>query len=277
KGDIIGEEYIYNLLDWKTSLYLDMNLVDSASIYIGKIEAIPNFAQNQQILINKYKAQLEYIRGNPGKAYELSEKALEESLKVQAELAEEMDNLLYAQTEAEHHRLAFEKSEIEKKERNIWIIAISLLLIFISIIGIILLRRKDQKLKKTLKELNETANVQIALMQQLEVEVRKEEQERISQNLHDELAGMLAAIKNNIDLHLTEIKEDEQLKKLLNLSEMISQAFNSVRNKSHELFETSQLPTEEIFCQYIMHLAHIAFPDKHYNLTIEIDDYCLVN
>src|SRR5690606_15672808 len=34
KGDIIGDEYVYNLLDWKANLFLDMKQVDSASFYI---------------------------------------------------------------------------------------------------------------------------------------------------------------------------------------------------------------------------------------------------
>ncbi|WLD23728.1 hypothetical protein NU10_13625 [Flavobacterium dauae] len=277
KGDIIGDEYAYNLLDWKANYFLEIKQVDSAAFYIGKLEKTVDFSQDQQIRINRYKSQLELLRGNPERSHELLNKALEESFKMQAELSAEMDNLLYAYTEAEHHRLAFEKSETEKKKRNTWIIAISLALAVVITGGIALLRLKDRKLKKTVKDLNETADIQIALMRQFESEVRKEEQERLSQNLHDDLAGILAAVKNNVDLQVTETKEIEQKQKLIQLSEMIKLAFNNVRSKSHELFETAQLPSEEMFYQYIVHLAHIAFPDKHYKLNIQVDDYSLVN
>lgn len=277
KGVLIGDEFAYNLSDWKAGYFLDTKQVDSASFYIQKLEKTVEFAQNQKILINRHRARLETIKGNPEKAYELLNNALEESFKVQAELSEEMDDLLYAQTEAEHHRLALEKSEIEKKEKNTWIMVISLLLAVIIIISAILLRLKDRKLKQTVKDLNDTASIQIALMEQFESEVRKEEQKRLSQNLHDDLAGTLAAVKYNIDLQILDIQENEKKEKLIQLSDMMHLAFSKVRNKSHDLFEAAQLPNEEMFYQYIMHLAHIAFPEKYYELNLQIDDYSLIN
>src|SRR5690606_30551823 len=139
--------------------------------YMEGRDLLPIFELDNPELFYQYKAQLELIKGNLEKANEFLNKSLDESFKNNIKLAGEIDDLLYAQTEAEHHKLALEKSEIEKKERNTWIIAISLLLVIITIGGIILLRLKDRKLKKTVKDLNETANMQIALMQQLESEV----------------------------------------------------------------------------------------------------------
>src|SRR5690606_34283634 len=219
--------------------------------YMEGRDLLPIFELDNPELFYQYKAQLELIKGNLEKANEFLNKSLDESFKNNIKLAGEIDDLLYAQTEAEHHKLALEKSEIEKKERNTWIIAISLLLVIITIGGIILLRLKDRKLKKTLKSLDETADIQIALMKQFETEVRKEEQERISQNLHDDLAGILAAVKNNVDLQVEETNEIEKKQKLVQLSEMIQVAFHKVRNKSHDLFDKAQLPGEEMFCQYI--------------------------
>ena len=277
KGRIIGDEYDYNLLDWKANLFLEMKRVDSASFYINKLETVVGFAQNQKTLIYKYKARLENLKGNPQKTIEYLNKALDESFDVQVELSEEMDGLLYAQTEAEHHRLAFEKSEAEKRKRNIWIVIVSSSLIVVIIGGIVLLRLKDRKLRRTLKDLGETADIYVALMKQLEFEVRKEEQQLLSQNLHDDLAGTLAAIKNNIDLQVVDADENKKRQELLRLSEMLNEVYHSVRNKSHQLFKGAQLPSEEIFCQYITNLAHIAFPDKYYDFNIQIDDYSLVN
>lgn len=58
------------------------------------------------------------LNGNPEIAYGLMSEALDESFTVRKQISEEVDNLLYAQTEAEHHRLAFQKSEIEKKKKT---------------------------------------------------------------------------------------------------------------------------------------------------------------
>ena len=148
KGDLIGDEYAYKLLDWKALYFLETKQAHSAAFYIEKLEKTVDFAQDQQNIINRYKSKLELLKGNPERSHELLNKALEESFKMQAELSAEMDNLLYAQTEAEHHKLAFEKSEAEKKERNTWIIVISLLLVAVITVSVILLRLKDRKLKK---------------------------------------------------------------------------------------------------------------------------------
>ncbi|SFO00807.1 Histidine kinase [Paenimyroides ummariense] len=247
KDDLIGDEYAYNLMDWKADYFLQVKQVDSAHFYIDKLEKTVAFAQDQKILINRYKSRLETIKGNPEKAYELLDKALEESFKMQAELSAEMDNLLYAQTEAEHHKLAFEKSEAEKKERNTWIIVISLLLVAVITVSVILLRLKDRKLKKTVKDLDETANIQIALMEQFESEVRKEEQERLSQNLHDDLSGTLAAVKYNIDLQVLDAEKSDKKEKLTQLSEMMNAAFNKVRNKSHDFLKVPNCRMKKCF------------------------------
>jgi len=120
-------------------------------------------------------------------------------------------------------------------------------------------------------------NIQSALMEEFESKIRKEEQERMSQNLHDDLAGTLAAIKNNIDLLIGETEENEKRNKLTQLSDMVKTAFHDVRNKSHELFETAQSSDEGMFYKHITHLAQIIFPDKHYKLSIQIDNYAMVN
>lgn len=123
----------------------------------------------------------------------------------------------------------------------------------------------------------DAANIQSALLEEFESKIRKEEQERISQSLHDDLAGTLAAIKNNIDLLIGETEENEKRNKLAQLSDMVKMAFHDVRNKSHELFETAQSPGEGVFYKHITHLAQIIFPDKHYELSIQIDNYAMVN
>jgi len=270
-------EYKSGIMQYKIDAFLETKQADSAFFYIKKLEKDFGYLEREPILVNKYKAQAEIIQGNYQKASDLLLTALEDSFEKKKQLSEELDNLLYAQVKAEHHRLAFEKSEAEKKERNTWIIVISLLLVAVIALSSILLRLKDRKLKKTVEDLNETANIQIALMEQFESEVRKEEQERLSQNLHDDLAGILAAVKYNIDLQVLDTEESDKKEKLVQLSEMMNAAFSKVRNKSHDLFEGSQLPNEEMFYRYIMHLAHIAFPENHYKLNIQIDDYSLAN
>lgn len=270
-------EYASGIAQFKIDVFLETKKADSALFYIERLEKDFGYLEREPILVNKFKAKAQIIKGNYEEASKLLLKALEDSFEKKRKIAEEMDALLYAQTEAEHHRLAFEESEAEKRERNVWIVIISSFLIIVIIGGAILLRLKNRELRKTLKDLEETAGIYITLMKQLEFEVRKEEQQLLSQNLHDDLAGTLAAIKNNIDLQVVDADENKKRQELLHLSEMLNEVYHSVRNKSHQLFKGAQLPSEEIFCQYITNLAHIAFPDKYYDFNIQIDDYSLVN
>lgn len=275
KSDKEYAEYTYGLIEGKVNMFLIMKQVDSASYYLDQYEKFPDFVANQKILISKYKSKLEFLKGNPEKAYDLLNEALEESFKASGKISEEMDDLLYAQTEAEHHRLAFEKSEAEKKQRNLWIIVISLTSFIIIVVVFITFRFKDMKRKQVIKNLNETADIQIALMEQFESSVRKEEQERISQDLHDDLAGTLAAIKNNIDWALTESVEGKEKEWLTRLQGMLESTFGYVRRKSHEMFEMAHVPDEGMFRQHILHLVQVAFPAEYYTFNVQIDDYAL--
>lgn len=268
-------EYTSSLFEWKAYQFLEMKQPDSASYYLDKYEKVTKFKLDKQVIIYKYKSQLELLKGNPDKAYSLLHEAFDESLNVQKELSKELDHLIYAQTKAEHHRLAFLKSEKEKKEKNFIIITVSVCALLVIIITYTLLHLKNLKLKRVVSKLNETADIQIALMEQFESKVRKEEQQRISQDLHDDLAGTLVAIKNNIDITISETLDETEREGLSKVSAMVESAFGYVRSKSHEIFKKTQMPDEEMFQQHILHLTRVAFPSQYYNLNVQIDDYAL--
>src|SRR5690554_87723 len=173
-------EYIdYSVLEGKSTLFLKLKNMDSASFYIEKYLDFPISFEDKQIFVYDFKASLEALKGNHEKAYELQKKALDESFRIQQALSKEMDELLYAQTQAEHHKLALERSEKQKKNRTIWIITL-LLTGTVSVVTIyVLMQAKNRKAKKIIQNLNETANIQIAVMEEYGNQVRKEEQKKI--------------------------------------------------------------------------------------------------
>lgn len=268
-------EFAYSLYDWKVNLLIKMKSPDSASYYVDKLASLGELSENQLTKIFNYRAQIHALKNNTTEAAEYLNKALEESFKVQRKLAQEMDALLYAQTEAEHNRLAYERSEQEKKNKNFIIIVVSICALLTISVIYTLFRLKDIKLKRVVRNLNETANIQIALMEQFESKVRKEEQQRISQNLHDDLAGTLVAIKNNIDITISETTNETEKEGLNKVSAMVESAFGYVRSKSHQLYENAQLLDEKIFIEHIQNLAEIAFPRSHYQLNIDVEAYAL--
>ena len=269
-------EYIdYSILEGKSTLFLKLKNIDSASFYIEKYLDFPISFEDKQIFVYDFKASLEALKGNHEKAYELQKKALDESFRIQQALSKEMDELLYAQTQAEHHKLALERSEKQKKNRTIWIITL-LLTGTVSVVTIyVLMQAKNRKAKKIIQNLNETANIQIAVMEEYGNQVRKEEQKKISQNLHDDLAGTLATLVHRTELAVLKTTDKQQATELVRIKELIAKIFNDVRNNSHNLYEIAHLPGEQMFVEHIQNLAEIAFPGSHYKLNIDIEEYAL--
>lgn len=103
----------------------------------------------------------------------------------------------------------------------------------------------------------------------MEEKIRNEERELLSQNLHDDLARNLIAIKNCLDV--CSLKNCSI--NLKELSEYVEQTYLNVRNKSHLLNEIANVSNEKIFSNHILKLANIAFPSQIYKFLL--DPNCL--
>lgn len=268
----LSTELIRNhVYEWKTSLYIELGQIDSAQFYIKKLEKIPQFMESQKVWLYKHKAKLALLDDNGLEANKWLEAALNESENIQNLLASQMDDLLYTQTEGEHYLIALKNSEIKRLQKNRWILIISIVSVIL-ILGITLYWiYKENKLKKRINELNEASEFQIILMEQIEEKIRNEERELLSQNLHDDLAGSLIAIKNNLEVYSQEYSS----LKLKELSEYVAQTYLNVRNKSHLLNEIANMSNEKIFSNHIIKLANIAFPSPIYKFKFLLDPNCL--
>src|SRR5690554_7198813 len=107
-----------------------------------------------------------------------------------------------------------------------WIITL-LLTGTVSVVTIyVLMQTKNRKAKKIIQNLNETANIQIAVMEEYGNQVRKEEQKKISQNLHDDLAGTLATLVHRTELAVLKTTDKQQATELVRIKELIAKIFN---------------------------------------------------
>lgn len=153
-------------------------------------------------------------------------------------------------------------------------VMISVLLV-LSLLMIIYL--KDLKFKKRLSLLKEAHIVSDFKIEQIEMKIRKEERERIAQNLHDDLAGTLAAVKNSLDVVILESDTNSSNNRLSVVRQLVEKAYNDVRSASHDLFDSSQLSEEELFSQHIQQLGNMVFPSNKYAFNVDIDDDALQN
>lgn len=153
-------------------------------------------------------------------------------------------------------------------------VVISVLLV-LSLLTIIYL--KDLKFKKRLSILKEAHIVRDFKIEQIEMKIRKEERERIAQNLHDDLAGTLAAVKNSLDVVILESYTNHSDNSLSVMRKLVEKAYNDVRSASHDLFDSAQLSEEELFSQHIQQLGNMVFPSNKYAFNVDIDDDALQN
>jgi len=129
--------------------------------------------------------------------------------------------------------------------------------------------------KNRVNELNKILMINELKIQEFEINIRREERERIAQNLHDDLAGTLAAIKNNLDVIILDSKITDEKKQLIIVNELVEKVYSNVRSTSHSLFNSVQLSEEELFSQHILQLTNMTFPANKYILHVDIDDNAL--
>lgn len=152
------------------------------------------------------------------------------------------------------------------------LVVISIMLILLLLMVVYL---NDLKFKKKLGALKEAHVISDFKIKQLEMKIRKEERERIAQNLHDDLAGTLVAVKNSIDVAILE--EGDKRDKLNIASKLIEKAYNDVRFVSHDLFDSSQESEEELFSKHIKQLGSMILSPSKHSFNVEIDDEALQN
>ena len=83
----------------------------SVQLYIMKFESLPVFNQNQKAMIDEYKANLYAVRGDFYGSSNFLTAALSGKRKAKTALMTEMNNLLYAYTEAENSKIELQQSE----------------------------------------------------------------------------------------------------------------------------------------------------------------------
>lgn len=149
--------------------------------------------------------------------------------------------------------------------------------VILLVVLLVIMYLKEIKLKKQIKNLHIKHSIQRFNFEQFEMSIRKEEREEMAQNLHDDLASMLAALKNNMELIISESTSSIERSKLLDLNQSIEKAYNYARSASHNLFDSAQLPEEELFSQHIHQLGSMVFPSKKYAFNLDIDDGALQN
>lgn len=164
----------------------------------------------------------------------------------------------------------------ENAQRALWIIAISFSSVIIVLTVYIIMLRRSRKAKAQIAALNAIANMQIIAMEEAKHQAIREEQQRLGQDLHDNLASSIAAIKHQLEALLLSTDDAALKNKLEMLQTETAHAYAAARNKSHEWFSAANDQQEQSFENQIQLLTDKSLPESHYGKTIHIDNNSLL-
>lgn len=260
-----------NLFNWKLRYFLNARMNDSAAVYIHQLEKSPVLSPNFNAIVNKYKAELAYNRKDYKTRSELLGKTIEELENELTILSGEMNDLLYAHTEAEFNQKALKESEKSKKNRLIIIIIISSSGLFTAIIFYLNIRRKNEETKQRIYQLNDMVSFQIATMEEVKYQAMIEEQQRLGKELHDDIAATIAGIRHQVELLQLDNEIPEQKESLHSIADQLNKSYQQIRQKSHNWHNNTDKSLELSFEKHIRQLIDNALPDNHYTKQIDID------
>ncbi|MGV3763419.1 sensor histidine kinase [Parapedobacter sp.] len=245
---------------------------DSAAFYIAKLKATPGVFTDHDFTLNRFEADLLANQGNYQQAFERAKAATNDIDSIQSILVNDIDELLYAHTEAEFNRQALQTAEQQKRRRTLWLIAVSAFALAAMAIVYLTIRRRAKRTQAQIQKLNNAANIQIAAMEEIKAQAVLDEKKRLARDLHDGLSATLASTKLQLELVAAESPPDIT-QRLADIGAQVAHAYAIARGKSHQWYDTAIGSEEADFKMRIQRLLDSALGDKRYTKEIHIDDH----
>jgi signal transduction histidine kinase len=222
-------------------------------------------------LFYELSAEIMALKGDYKEAYEGIKKLYRINDSIIGIKTADINNNLYAQAEAEFHKLELDREAKEKKQvKAIFIITLTILLAILSYVYINM-RRKGRQAREQIRNLQLANLVQITELEEKAKLIKQEEQKRLSADLHDGLSGSIANVKAMLEVELLSIEDKNLRQKLKRISDEVTDIYEIARGKSHEWFALSESETEEAFYNRIMLLVDTVFPEEKYQREVLIE------
>jgi len=248
--------------------YLAIKDYAQAAHYLKLFNEAPHLFPDYDSYIFQKKAELSVLKNDYKSAYAFIRKALDSKSKNLATVTSDVNDLLYAHAEAEFNKAQLASAEKEKKKRIILASGIGLGLLAIILILIILYRRTKTNADKRIASLNTETNFQIAKARE---EAGKEEQFKIAQDLHDNYSAALAGIRNKLDVLAGNATSADNELEIQSLSQYVETLYQSVRDKSHQLYDNGQNTSSVQLEKSLRQMMTIALPDRKFKKEVDID------
>lgn len=254
--------------------FLDTKNNDSAAHYIHLLKKNKIWSGENRYDLNRFES---ILKGNLGLYKDAHKAALQAASTVdsiQNLRMSDIDRLLYAYVDSEENAIAIKEMHEREAKHIQYIIGISILVISIFLMYYKYVDRKNKKNRELIKKLNDQARIQIAVLEEVKTTIRDEEQKKIAQELHDNLAGTLATLKYRINSLDELVTDDSSRSNMETIKLLLEKAYQETRQKSHYLFDNAQ---GEKYNEHIRFLIKTALPKKQFDSQIEIEDEALIN
>ena len=259
-------------LEWKIDYYTTHHQPDSALYYIQQYEQRDGFPESSdtRYFALYHKALNEINSGAYQKGAETMKEAtlLQETTNIN--VLKDVDQVLYAQTEAEEKKI--ELAQAGKMVKNRTRLALIVFLMSALIIsGLLAYFYWDRKrTQKRINILNDSVYKQVNILEKLRMITIKKERERISRDIHDNLSPSLASIMHQIELLTNDATDHHMKASLQSLKVQTKESYHSLRDLSHSLFAETEEINDSQFETKIKILVNNALPDKYFKKKIHI-------
>lgn len=216
-----------------------------------------------------FRAQLSFNQGNTKDAYIFMDSALHYKAEESARAYQEITHLMYAFTESEYNKAELKRADKKQQVQNIWICIISLVSILVIFIFYIWMRKVKRKSREQIAVLNRIADITIEDAKRYGA---KEEQRKLGRDLHDDLSASLVSAMHITDFASQKSDPAEVLSYLKELRKRISTIYNTVRNKSHQIYKQATDEQDDHFeesVKRIMNAALVATFDRQVSIERE--------
>ncbi|MGG9960016.1 sensor histidine kinase [Ferruginibacter sp. SUN106] len=255
--------------------FIGKGQTDSAAFYLQQMRerqdnAVDNLSDGTVYLYNysilkasekDYRAAYQNLKN----AYDINDSII--GIKIA-----DINNNMYAQTLAEAKTEELQKAQQLEQKRNVLIGIISAISLIVILFLYLRIRIKDKAAKERISKLNYTSQLQIMELEERSFLIKQEEQKKLGMDLHDGLAGTIAAAKIQVESELINNHNKEQVERLKNIAKLMTDIYESTREKSRLLYNGQANEMEITFSKRIRLIIENSITADKYKIVIEVDD-----
>lgn len=248
---------------------------DSAAYYLDQLKSGPAVLADHHYNTHRFESTLYANQGQYEQAYAQLELAIHQYDSIQAVLVNDIDELLYAHTEAEYNRDALIASEKVKRQQLVAIFGILLVSTIAIATIVVIARRRNLAARARIEKLNAMAAFHIQAMEEIREQTALDEQKRLGRDLHDGLSSVLAGIKYQVASLIVDHPQTELASQLNVIHNQIGEAYRVSRDKSHAWYHGDNHSPEFSFQERVKAIMDVSLPDTEFEKEIYIDEQAL--